>query len=266
MFSRPLTKSYPCLRVASARFSTQNKQMPTRKISTQQAKSSAADPYFGNFEEPVRPEYIEMLKEFDYLVENILPDMRQHYLDAGRPLTNPLNKFALPPEIIANIGEVKDEPASLDECLTTLRNTMKYSLKTLHPFFNDKLYAGADPVGQVSEFLVALLNTAVHVYHVAPVFSVMEVECVKILGREFGFDEETVDGTLNPGGTMTNMMSVFAARQEHFPHVRLEGWKPEDRPVAFTPTQSHYSIARGAMLSGMGMNQMVNVPCDRHTG
>jgi len=61
-------------------------------------------------------------------------------------------------------------------------------------------------------------------------------------------------------------MSVLCARQETFPHVRLEGWKPEDRPVAFTPIQSHYSIARAAMLIGMGMNQMRGVPCDRLTG
>ena len=48
--------------------------------------------------------------------------------------------------------------------------------------------------------------------------------------------------------------TLLAARHEHFPHVRMEGWKPEDRPVAFTTRQSHYSINRGAMVCGMGMN------------
>jgi len=65
---------------------------------------------------------------------------------------------------------------------------------------------------------------------------------------------------------MSNMMALFAARHEHFPHVRLEGWRTEDRPVGFTPAQSHYSISRGAMVCGMGMNQMIDVPCDRITG
>jgi glutamate/tyrosine decarboxylase-like PLP-dependent enzyme len=46
----------------------------------------------------------------------------------------------------------------------------------------------------------------------------------------------------------------------------MEGWKPEDKPIAYTSRQSHYSVSRGAMVSGMGMNQMRNVPCERWTG
>jgi len=30
------------------------------------------------------------------------------------------------------------------------------------------------------------------------------------------------------------MMALLAARQEYFPHVRMEGWRAEDKPVAFT--------------------------------
>ena len=130
----------------------------------------------------------------------------------------------------------------------------------------DKLYASSDPIGQIAELVVAVLNTNVHVYHVSPVFSVMEVESIKLFGKQFGIPEDKVDGTLNPGGTMSNMMALLAARHEHFPHVRMEGWKPEDRPVAFTARQSHYSINRGAMVCGMGMNQMIQIPGDRKTG
>ena len=127
-------------------------------------------------------------------------------------------------------------------------------MKTMHPFFNDKLYAGTDPVGQISEYVAAILNTNAHVYHVAPVFTVMEMECVKFFGKHFGFNVDKLDGLLNPGGSMSIIMSLLAARHERFPHVRLEGWKPEDRPIAFTGAQCHYSNKRGAMMSGMGMN------------
>lgn len=163
----------------------------------------------------------------------------------------------MPQEIIKELGDLDPKGASIEECVKTIDTTMKYSLKTMHPFFMDKLYAGSDPIGQIAEYIVAILNTNVHVYHVAPVFSVMEVECVRIFGERFGFKSEQIDGTLNPGGTMSNMMALLAARQEHFPHVRMEGWKPEDRPVGFTAQQSHYSVNRGAMVCGMGMNQMI---------
>lgn len=113
------------------------------------------------------------------------------------------------------------EGASNEEVAQAFETAFKYSVKTLHPFFMDKLYSGTDPVGQLAELVATVINPAVHVYHVSPVFSVLEVEVIKTYGKVFGFDPETVDGTLNPGGTMGNMMALMCARQEHFPHVRL---------------------------------------------
>lgn len=192
--------------------------------------------------------------------------IKQHIEECGRPKTTKLNNWALPKDIIRELGPLTDEPASIEECAKVIETTFKYSLKSMHPFFMDKLYAGSDPIGQIAEYVVAILNTNVHVYHVSPVFSVMEVECIRLFGEHFGFDPNTVDGTLNPGGTMSNMMALLAARHEHFPHVRTEGWRGDDKPVAFTALQSHYSINRGAMVCGMGMNQMVQLPSDRKTG
>lgn len=150
--------------------------------------------------------------------------------------------------------------------MEAFRTTFEHSVKTMNPYFMDKLYSGSDPVGQITELVRGVLNTAVHVYHVSPIFSVTEVECVKEFGKVFGYDPETVDGSLNPGGTMSNMMALLAARHKYFPHVRNEGWLPEDKPVAFTPQQCHYSITRGAMVAGMGLKNMKSVPCDRYNG
>lgn len=153
-------------------------------------------------------------------MDQVVPLVKAYIEDVGRPKSTKLNHFSLPPEIIKTLGPLKEKEASIDECMETIRTTMKYSLKTMHPLFMDKLYAGSDPIGQVAEYIVAVLNTNCHVYHVSPVFSVMEVECIKLFGKKFGFKEEDIDGTLNPGGTMSNMMALLAARQETFPHVR----------------------------------------------
>lgn len=139
-------------------------------------------------------------------------------------------------------------------------------MRTMHPYFNDKLYNGSNPIGHMAEYVTSVLNTASHVYHVSPVFSVMEVECVKFFGSKFGMPAETIDGVTTPGGSTAIAMSLLAARHEKFPHVRSKGWQAGDNAVAFTSAQSHYAVSRGAMLSGMGMDQMRQVPCDRHTG
>ena len=97
-------------------------------------------------------------------------------------------------------------------------------MKTMHPYFNDKLYNGSNPIGHMAEYVVSVLNTNSHVYHVSPVFSVMERECVKFFGNKFKMPLETIDGILCPGGSMSIMMSLLAARHEKFPHVRMDGW------------------------------------------
>lgn len=178
----------------------------------------------GKVSEPVRDEYVKMANEFEQLFDMIRPMVKKHIEECGMPKSTSLSNFALPKQIINELGPITDEPHTIEDCAKVIETTFKYSLKTMHPFFMDKLYAGSDPIGQIAEFVVAVLNTNVHVYHVSPVFSVMEVECVKLFGAQFGFDPNTVDGTLNPGGTMSNMMALLAARHEHFPHVRKTGW------------------------------------------
>ena len=182
----------------------------------------------------MRSEYIEYAREMEYLVDKLKPTIKAYIEDCGRVKTVPINKFELPPEITKRIGTITREGQSLDECIKTIQTTMDYSLRTMNPFFMDKMYSGSEPIGAIAEWIVGILNTATHVYHVGPVFSVMEVECIKIFGKIFWFKEEDIDGTLNPGGTMSNIMAVLAARHQYFPHVRLQGWRSEDRPVGFT--------------------------------
>jgi glutamate/tyrosine decarboxylase-like PLP-dependent enzyme len=76
---------------------------------------------------------------------------------------------------------------------------------------------------------------------------------------------EDIDGTLNPGGSMSNMMALLLARHEAFPHVKRTGWQAGDKPVAFAGAQAHYSIQTATMVAGMGANQLVQVPSIRET-
>jgi glutamate/tyrosine decarboxylase-like PLP-dependent enzyme len=108
-------------------------------------------------------------------------------------------------------------------------------------------------IGQISEFVIAITNTNVHTYSVSPALAVIETICIREVGKIAGYDKATVDGTVVPGGTYANMLGLLVARNWKFPHVRMEGWLTEDRPVVFTSVQAHYSIRRAAMIAGMGI-------------
>lgn len=81
--------------------------------------------------------------------------------------------------------------------------------------------------------MISLLNTNVHTYAVAPVFAVMETFCYKKFAELCGYPLETADGIFVPGGSFANITALMVARHDAFPHVREEGWLPNDKPVMF---------------------------------
>lgn len=80
-----------------------------------------------------------------------------------------------------SLGQEGEPPAKIVE---RIEAALKYSVRTSHPRFFDKLYAGSDPVGQVAELITAVLNTNVHTYAVAPAFAMMEQEVLKSMAAQ----------------------------------------------------------------------------------
>jgi len=115
-----------------------------------------------------------MMNDFEKLIDSVKPIVKDYYRECGRPKTTRTSNLVLPKTIIEELGPIPDAGHDVDACVEAIKTTFKYSMKTMHPFFNDKLYYGSDPIGQVAELIVAVLNTNSHVYHVSPVFSVME--------------------------------------------------------------------------------------------
>jgi glutamate decarboxylase len=70
-----------------------------------------------------------------------------------------------------------------------IKSTLEYSVNSWNPRFMDKLYAGTNPIGVISELLLAVLNSNAHVYHVSPVLTLMEIEVTKAVGQLLGMGE-----------------------------------------------------------------------------
>ena len=97
--------------------------------------------------EEVRPEYKQMMSDFNELYQLIQPMIMKHYEECGTPKTSKFNNFAFPPEITKAFGDLPLEGSSNEEVAKAIETAFKYSVKTMHPFFMDKLYSGTDPVG-----------------------------------------------------------------------------------------------------------------------
>ncbi|MCL4162661.1 UNVERIFIED_CONTAM: hypothetical protein GTU68_060447, partial [Idotea baltica] len=148
----------------------------------------------------------------------------------------------------------------VDAALDLAKKTLHYSVATGHPRFLNQLFGGQDAPGILGEWICALTNTSMYTYEAAPVGTVVELALLKRMSEYVGFEEG--EGVFAPGGSIANLMAMLAARHHHFPHVKRDGLQAGDNPVMFVSAEAHYSVARSAMVGGIGTSGCVEVPTD----
>eukprot|EP01147_Barroeca_monosierra_P000560 gene560-3877_t len=225
---------------------------------------SAAQAISTSNNELQRPEVLSQARELEHLLAAVVPRILDYWRENANVDETKVVEYIAPEELKEKLGiTLPVEGVNIEEVVKRIDLVLKHSVRTGHPRFLDKLFAGSDPIGQVTEFLTAVLNANVYTYAVAPVFTLMELEVIRKMAEIVGFNLDTVEGMLVPGGSFANMVGMIAARHNHFPHVRMEGWKSNDRPVAFCSAQAHYSVKRASMMLGFGMDGVVSVEADR---
>jgi len=188
----------------------------------------------------------------------IVNDFMKYNTDPNTPVTISRTYEELKKEINLDVG---DAGVSEQEILTAIESVLKYSTRTGKSLFLDKLYAGSESVGQVAEFILAIINSNCHVYPSSPVVCSMEHYLIAKVGRMLGYLKP--DGIFCPGGSYANLMSLMCAREKYFPHVRKTGWQIGDNPVIMTSAHDHYSCATAVQTCGIGLDRQWKVPCEK---
>ncbi|KAF1923603.1 glutamate decarboxylase 1 [Didymella exigua CBS 183.55] len=140
-------------------------------------------------------------------------------------------------------------------------SVLKYSVNTWDQGFLDKLYASTNAVGLVSELLLAVLNTNVHVYQVSPVLTLIEKATAKYLATLFGYPSQYSGGISQPGGSASNSSAIVIARNTLYPETKTEGNAAHNFTL-FTSAHGHYSVEKAANLFGLGSKNVISVPVD----
>ncbi|KAI4575247.1 hypothetical protein MJG53_020449, partial [Ovis ammon polii x Ovis aries] len=164
--------------------------------------------------------------------------------------------------------ELSDHPESLEQILVDCRDTLKYGVRTGHPRFFNQLSTGLDIIGLAGEWLTSTANTNMFTYEIAPVFVLMEQITLKKMREIVGWSSKDGDGIFSPGGAISNMYSIMAARFKYFPEVKTKGMAAVPKLVLFTSEhvswelshlmssfcllQSHYSIKKAGAALGFG--------------
>ncbi|KAI8437543.1 hypothetical protein MSG28_011841, partial [Choristoneura fumiferana] len=105
-------------------------------------------------------------------------------------------------------------------------------LETNKPTFRNQLFGAMDPYGLSAAWILEAFNTSHHV--------------LKVFGIPDG------DGIFSPGGSMSMLYAIVAARFRAFPEVKSKGMRGLPELVLFTSEDSHYSIKKAAHWLGFG--------------
>ena len=193
------------------------------------------------------------------------------YLDDATDTSKPVVNIASPAELADAFGKsgvdlrLADDvkPVSSENLLSACQTVIDKSVHTAHPHFMNQLYGHCDPVSIGGDWLCAALNTNVHTYEVAPVFTVIERAVIdkfaRVIGPEFAANHE---GLFVPGGSIANMYGMLLARFRLDPEVRTRGVVGGPTLVAFVSDQAHYSYQKSAMVIGLGLNNILPVKSD----
>ncbi|KAL2072118.1 hypothetical protein VTL71DRAFT_11461 [Oculimacula yallundae] len=146
--------------------------------------------------------------------------------------------------------------------LATVEQVLQYSVNTWDQGFLDKLYASTNAVGVISELLLSVLNTNVHVYQVSPALTVIEKTTAKAFANLFGFDGPHAGGISTQGGSASNTTSIIIARNILFPETKKTG-NGNHKFVLFTSAHGHYSLEKAAQMCGLGTENVWSVPIDK---
>ena len=143
-----------------------------------------------------------------------------------------------------------------EEFFESFENIMNYSVNTYKKKFLNQLFSGTDHISVLGDLIGSILNTSLATYEISPVFTLMEQTTLKRFKEIFHFEEG--DAFFNPGGSMSNISSIHAARFNFDKNINKNGNGSNIFRI-YTSKDSHYSFSKGAMLLGIGNNNVVKI-------
>ncbi|KJZ77173.1 hypothetical protein HIM_03494 [Hirsutella minnesotensis 3608] len=183
-------------------------------------------------------------------------------VDASGRNKNVLLESYSPAEVVSRLNiDLPNQGQGKDGLLDIVQNVLQYSVNTWDQGFLDKLYASNTPVGVISDMVLSVLNTNLHVFQVSPALTVVEKITSRTLAQLFGFTGPQAGGVTCQGGSSSNLTSLVVARNTLYPDSKTAGNGKHDF-VIFTSAHGHYSVEKSAMICGLGSSSVWKVPVD----
>jgi glutamate/tyrosine decarboxylase-like PLP-dependent enzyme len=154
---------------------------------------------------------------------------------------------------------LKDQPLAEDQFEEIVKELIFATPRTATSGFFNQLFGGRNEKAILGELLAVMLNNSMYTYKAAGAQIGVEKVILRAVCDMIGWDKNS-DGTLAPGGSMTNFMSMLMARDAASSEVRSSGM--QGKMIVYTSRESHYSTPKNAAFCGIGRDNVRYVSTD----
>lgn len=130
-----------------------------------------------------------------------------------------------------------------------------------HPHYLSHLNCPVDVHAVAAESVLAAVNTSVDTYDQSRIGTFIEQQLIQWICERTGFS--TGDGVFTSGGTQSNLHAMLLAREAALAGYSGSGrGERQQRLAVLTTAESHFSIAKSALILGLSEDAVVSVATD----
>ena len=184
------------------------------------------------------------LRFFGQLVEKLTQNEKDN------PVSSPFENHRVIDQL--NL-EFNDEGLNDQDWEKLIETVALNTPKTASKLFFNQLYGGRQPKAVIGDLLAVILNNSMYTYKVSgPQAGIEKVILNKVC--ELIDYPKTANGTIAPGGSMSNFMALIMARDASVKNTPNSGISC--KMTIYTSEESHYSIPKNAAFAGIGRDQV----------
>ena len=201
-------------------------------------------------------------------------DLLSNHLQIVQDATGPVLNWNEPADNIAlaesqlQVGEAdaSEELAGLlarfDELI---RQTLARGQNLHHPRYVGHQVPASLPLAGLFDAVTTITNQVMAIYEMGPWATAVERSVVHKLGEAIGFSAGTFTGLVTSGGSLANLTALLSARNVALGNCWSDGLASHSpAPVLVAHAEAHYCVTRSAGILGLGTQQVVRVPIDKH--
>ncbi|GHA82822.1 pyridoxal-dependent decarboxylase [Algimonas arctica] len=192
----------------------------------------------------------QTLEVFDRLVRELLADEAKNPVAEHIPSATVYERLDL---------KLQKDGISTTELEAALKDLIFTSPRTATTGFFNQLFGGRQDKAILGDLLSVILNNSMATYKAAGPQIAVEKTLLRQVCDIIGWGEDA-DGTLAPGGSMTNFMGMLMARDAFNQNIRFEG--VQQKMTVYTSIESHYSTPKNAAFSGIGRDNVRMIATD----